>query len=62
VSTAQIAIAWLLAQGSDGIPLVRTSQQFRMKEAIDAIGVTLTAEDFSRIDALKSHRWPAVAQ
>lgn len=62
VSAAQIAIAWLLAQGKDIIPLVRTSQKFRMKEAIDAIGVTLTAEDFSRIDASKSHCLPKVSQ
>jgi aryl-alcohol dehydrogenase-like predicted oxidoreductase len=62
VSTAQIAIAWLLAQGKDVIPLIRTSQQLRMKQAIDAIGLTLTAEDLSRIDASKSHRLPTVAQ
>jgi pyridoxine 4-dehydrogenase len=42
VSVAQIAIAWVLAQGSDIVPLVGARRRDRLTEALGALDVTLT--------------------
>jgi aryl-alcohol dehydrogenase-like predicted oxidoreductase len=42
VSVAQIAIAWVLGQGSDIIPLVGARRRDRLTEALGALNVSLT--------------------
>lgn len=51
VTTAQIAIAWVLAQGADILPLVGARKRNRLDEALTAADIELSAEDLSRIEA-----------
>ena len=51
VTTAQIAIAWVLAQGEDILPLVGARRRDRLTEALPALDVVLEAEDLRRIEA-----------
>jgi aryl-alcohol dehydrogenase-like predicted oxidoreductase len=51
VSTAQLAIAWVLAQGEDVVPLVGARSRPRLEEALGALDVALTADDLARIEA-----------
>ena len=48
---AQLAIAWVLAQGQDVIPLVGARRRSRLREALGALEVRLDAEDLKRIAA-----------
>jgi pyridoxine 4-dehydrogenase len=41
-SVAQVAVAWVLAQGSDIVPLVGARRRDRLTEALGALDVTLT--------------------
>jgi aryl-alcohol dehydrogenase-like predicted oxidoreductase len=41
-SAAQVAIAWVAAQGSDIVPLVGARRRDRLTEALGALKVTLT--------------------
>jgi aryl-alcohol dehydrogenase-like predicted oxidoreductase len=50
VSVAQIAIAWVAAQGKDIIPLVGARRRDRLGEALGALEVRLDAADFAAID------------
>jgi len=50
-SPAQLAIAWVLAQGQDVIPLVGARRRERLREALGALEVRLDAEDLKRISA-----------
>src|SRR3954468_2031810 len=50
-SVAQVAIAWVLAQGEDIVPLVGARRRERLDEALGALDVALTAEDLARIEA-----------
>ena len=49
---AQLALAWLLAQGGDVVPIPGTTRVERLEENAAAAGVTLTADDLARLDAL----------
>lgn len=51
VSVAQIAIAWVLAQGEDIIPLVGARRRERLTEALGAFDVSLSAAEMARIEA-----------
>jgi aryl-alcohol dehydrogenase-like predicted oxidoreductase len=52
-STAgQLALAWLLAQGDDIVPIPGTKRRKYLDENIGAATVTLTAEDIHRINAV----------
>jgi aryl-alcohol dehydrogenase-like predicted oxidoreductase len=51
VSTAQLAIAWVLAQGSDIVPLIGTKRQARLAEALAALDLTLTPGELAAIEA-----------
>ena len=42
---AQLALAWLLAQGDDIVPIPGTKSAARVEENIDAVGVHLTPEE-----------------
>lgn len=50
-TVAQLAIAWVLAQGEDIVPLVGARRRDRLTEALGALDVTLTESDLSRIEA-----------
>ena len=48
---AQLALAWLLAQGSDVIPIPGTKQIARLEENLGAMRVRLTSAEVERISA-----------
>jgi aryl-alcohol dehydrogenase-like predicted oxidoreductase len=47
----QIALAWVLAQGPDIVPIPGTKQAARVDENIGALDVVLTADDVKRLSA-----------
>ncbi|MEZ5419704.1 MAG: aldo/keto reductase [Vicinamibacterales bacterium] len=49
---AQLALAWLLAQGADIVPIPGSTRAERVVENAGAADVTLTAEDLAALDAL----------
>ena len=51
VSTAQLAIAWVMAQGSDIVPLVGARTRQRLAESLGALDVTLAKADLAEIAA-----------
>ena len=57
VTPAQLAIAWVLAQGDDLVPIPGTKQRKYLEQNAAAVDVELTGEDMARIDA----ELPAVA-
>jgi len=48
---AQLALAWLLAQGRDIVPIPGTRRRARLEENVAAIEVELTQEDLQRLDS-----------
>jgi aryl-alcohol dehydrogenase-like predicted oxidoreductase len=48
----QVALAWLLAQGGDIVPIPGTKRVSRVAENIAADTVTLSADQLTRLDAL----------
>jgi aryl-alcohol dehydrogenase-like predicted oxidoreductase len=52
VSVAQIAVAWVAAQGDDIVPLVGARRRDRLGEALGALDVTLTEEDLAAIEQI----------
>jgi aryl-alcohol dehydrogenase-like predicted oxidoreductase len=49
-TVAQIAIAWVAAQGKDIVPLVGARRRDRLKEALGALDLALTADDLAAIE------------
>jgi len=54
-TAGQLALAWLLAQGEDIIPIPGTKRRKYLEENAGATGVTLTPEDLRRIDEVAPH-------
>ena len=50
VTVAQIAIAWVAAQGDDIVPLVGARKRTRLEEALGSLGVVLGADDLAAIE------------
>ena len=50
VSVAQIAIAWVAAQGQDIVPLVGARRRNRLAEALGSLDVSLTRDDLAAIE------------
>ena len=50
-SVAQVAIAWVAAQGDDIVPLVGARNRERLAEALGAIDITLSAADLKALAA-----------
>ncbi|MEP6954155.1 MAG: aldo/keto reductase [Solirubrobacteraceae bacterium] len=48
-SPAQLALAWLLAQGDDVVPIPGTRSEKRLEENVGAADLTLTDADFERV-------------
>ncbi|WP_420037201.1 aldo/keto reductase [Streptomyces sp. cg28] len=51
VTPAQLAIAWVLAQGDDLVPIPGTKRRTYLEQNVGALDVELTADDLARIDA-----------
>jgi aryl-alcohol dehydrogenase-like predicted oxidoreductase len=49
----QVALAWLLAQGEDVVPIPGTKRVRYLEENAGAVDVTLTAAEHARLDALR---------
>ncbi|MDX3576801.1 aldo/keto reductase [Streptomyces sp. FL07-04A] len=50
VSVAQIAIAWVLAQGEDIVPLIGARSRERLAESLGALDVVLDSDDLAAIE------------
>ncbi|MGW3917484.1 aldo/keto reductase, partial [Streptomyces sp. NPDC005070] len=66
ITTAQLALAWLLAQGEDIAPIPGTRSAKRLEENAGATDVRLTVADLARIAEILPHgsagsRYPAAA-
>ena len=51
VSAAQLALAWVLAQGNDIVPIPGTRKVSRVEENIAALEITLSDSDLATLDA-----------
>ncbi|MGH8402220.1 MAG: aldo/keto reductase, partial [Gammaproteobacteria bacterium] len=51
VAASQIALAWLLAQGEDIVPIPGTKQRKYLEENVAALRVKLDKADLQRMDA-----------
>jgi len=51
ITPAQLALAWVLAQGEDIVPIPGTKRRDRLEENVAALDVDLTAEDLDRIES-----------
>jgi len=66
-SPAQLALAWVLAQGADIVPIPGTKHVKYLEENLGALQVRLTAEELRRIEEVFPHgvtagqRYPATA-
>ncbi|WP_295649940.1 aldo/keto reductase [uncultured Mucilaginibacter sp.] len=56
-TAAQLALAWVLAQGEDMIPIPGTKRQHYLREDVAAANINLTPTDLADIDALLA-RYP----
>jgi aryl-alcohol dehydrogenase-like predicted oxidoreductase len=50
-TAAQLALAWVLAQGDDVVPIPGTKRRSYLEENLGALSVQLSAEDLARLDA-----------
>ena len=50
LSSAQVALAWILAQGGHIAPIPGTTKLHRLEENIGATDIALTADDLGEID------------
>jgi aryl-alcohol dehydrogenase-like predicted oxidoreductase len=55
VTVPQVALAWLLAQGEDIVPIPGTRNGKRLEENVAAAAVRLTADDLARIAKVLPH-------
>ncbi len=51
ITPAQLALAWVLAQGEDVVPIPGTKRRSYLEQNAAAVDVELTDEDLARIDA-----------
>jgi aryl-alcohol dehydrogenase-like predicted oxidoreductase len=49
-SAAQLALAWVMAQGKDVVPIPGTKRRKYLEENVAALDVKLSADDLRRID------------
>ena len=59
---AQLALAWVLAQGDDIVPIPGTKRRKYLQENIGAVDGTLTSDDLARIDEVAPHEAVAGAR
>ncbi len=64
-ATSQVALAWVLAQGDDIVPIPGTKRRTYLEENLGALDVALTPDDLARLDralppgAAAGTRYPA---
>jgi aryl-alcohol dehydrogenase-like predicted oxidoreductase len=51
VTTAQLAVAWVLSRGADIIPLIGTKRRDRLAESLAALELTLSQDELAAIEA-----------
>jgi aryl-alcohol dehydrogenase-like predicted oxidoreductase len=51
VSAAQVALGWLLAQGTDIVPIPGTKRRATMEDSVRAANLVLTSEDIAALSA-----------
>ena len=51
-SAAQLALAWILAQGEEFVPIPGTKKRGRLEENLDALDVRLSSDDLEQIEAI----------
>jgi aryl-alcohol dehydrogenase-like predicted oxidoreductase len=49
---SQLALAWVLAQGDDIVPIPGTKRRKYLQENVQAVDIELTSEDMGRIDGI----------
>lgn len=54
-TAAQLALAWVVAQGEDIVPIPGTKRRKYLEENLAALEVTLTQEELRRIDEVAPH-------
>ena len=52
ITPGQLALAWVLARGTDFVPIPGTKRTKYLRENAAAVDVQLTAEDLARLDAI----------
>jgi aryl-alcohol dehydrogenase-like predicted oxidoreductase len=66
-TTSQLALAWVLAQGDDLVPIFGTKRRAYLKQNLAALDLTLSRDDLRQIDAITpkgafaGDRYPAAA-
>ena len=51
ITVAELAIAWVMAQGKDIIPLIGARNRAQLNDALSALRISLAPEDLARIEA-----------
>jgi aryl-alcohol dehydrogenase-like predicted oxidoreductase len=51
VTSAQLAIAWVLSRGADIVPLIGTKRQDRLADSLGAVELTLSPDELAAIEA-----------
>lgn len=54
-TASQLALAWVLSQGDDIVPIPGTKHRKYLEENVGALDVNLTADDLRRIDEVAPH-------
>jgi aryl-alcohol dehydrogenase-like predicted oxidoreductase len=52
ITAGQLALAWLLAQGDDVVPIPGTKRRTNLEQNVAACAVTLSEEDLAHLDAI----------
>jgi aryl-alcohol dehydrogenase-like predicted oxidoreductase len=52
VTPGQLALAWVLAQGEDVVPIPGTKRRRYLEENVGAVGLELSADDLARLDVI----------
>lgn len=51
-TAAQLALAWMLAQGKDMVPIPGTKHVHLLEENVAALNIALTTDDLARLDSI----------
>ncbi|MGN6638567.1 MAG: aldo/keto reductase [Mucilaginibacter sp.] len=60
-SPAQLALAWVLAQGDNIIPIPGTKKQDKLRDNAGSVDLTITSSDIEKIDALLA-KYPNIGE
>jgi aryl-alcohol dehydrogenase-like predicted oxidoreductase len=52
VTAGQLALAWLLAQGEDVVPIPGTTRRVNLEQNARAFAITLSEDDLQRLEAI----------